>query len=276
MPMPEDPALARLREIIAATGGLLIAFSGGADSTLLAAVAAQVLPRDRLLAVTATGPFFPPNESLEAARLARTLGIPQETITLDHLSLPGLAENPRDRCYHCKSALLRSLTEMASARGLIVAEGSQRDDLGIHRPGRRAVAEAGARTPLAEAGLGKEDVRRISHALGLPTWDRPARPCLATRFPYGTRLTPELLERVAGAERVLAENGFSECRVRDHSDLARLEVPLERLEALLEHREAIASRLRALGFRYVTVDLQGLRSGSMDGGGADENVESGE
>lgn len=264
---PDDEAkLARLQEIIAGTGGMVVAFSGGADSTLLLAVAAQVLPPGRLLAVTAGGDFCPPEEAAEAAALAAELGVEHQVVQFHQLANAKLTRNPRDRCYQCKSLLLAGLRGLAEHRGLpVVAEGSQADDLAAtNRPGVRALAETGSRSPLADAGLGKAEVRRISQEMGLPTWDRPARPCLATRFPYGTRLTAERLSRVAAAERYLGGLGFTDLRVRDHGGLARVEVPVAELPRLAASAAAVTAELRRLGFQHVTADLAGLRSGSMD------------
>jgi len=260
-----EAKLAHLQRIIAATEGTLVAFSGGVDSTLLLAAAAAVLPPSRLLAVTATGEIYPPGEADAARRLAESLGVTHLVVSTDFLADPALASNPRDRCYRCKRRLLDRLWAIARQRGLpVVADGSQADDLAGGRPGVRALQEAGVRSPLAEAGLGKSEVRQLSRLLNLPTWDQPARPCLATRFPYGTQLTSALVRRVAEAEQVLHGLGFPEVRVRDHAGLARLELPLLDLHRLVAQAPTLVPALLALGFRDVTLDLQGLRSGSMD------------
>lgn len=250
------------------TGSLLVAWSGGVDSTYLAAEAHRALG-ERMLAVTATSPLYAARELQEAQRLAATLGIPHLIIDSDELAVPGFADNPPERCYLCKRGLFGELLAVAEARGLAaVADGANRDDRGDYRPGRRAATELGIASPLDELGFTKADIRAASHTLALPTADKAAFACLASRFPYGTRIDAKKLAQVEGLEDELAARGFAQFRVRHHGAVARIEVPPADLPHLLtaELREALLARGRDLGFDWVAVDLEGYRIGSMNRG----------
>jgi uncharacterized protein len=250
--------------------GVVVALSGGVDSSLLACVAAEVLG-DRALAITAEGPMFPEFEIERAQEVAKLCGIRHHVVASRQLDEPRVRANTRDRCYHCKRALGEQLLEIAEDEGLPwIAHGDQADDASAHRPGSRAAEELGLRAPLAEAGLTKADVRELSRDRGLPTSDAPPMACLATRVPYGEELTEQRLSRIEAAEEILRDAGFSALRVRDHKGLARIEVPAARVGELTAEplRGQIAGALRELGFSWVTVDLHGLRSGSMDEDGS--------
>jgi uncharacterized protein len=244
----------------------LIAFSGGVDSSFLLHVAHEVLG-DRCVALTTVSPTTPEDDLEDARTLAAALPVQHVVIDTNELAIPGYAENPTHRCYFCKDNLYTICTAEAERRGLAaVLDGANLDDLGDHRPGLRAAAERAVRHPLVEAGLTKADIRAASRGLGLGTWDRPASPCLSSRFPYGTRITVERLQQVAAAEGLLRRRGFRELRVRYHDQVARLEVPVDEMPRLLEPglREEIVRELGRLGFPYVTLDLQGFRSGSLN------------
>jgi uncharacterized protein len=256
----------RLREAIAGLPGAVVAFSAGVDSTLVAAVAHEVLG-DRAVAVTGVSPSLAPREREEARALAARIGIRHEEIETHELERPGYVENSPERCFHCKDELFSLLTRLAEERApSAVLDGCNLDDRGDFRPGRRAAREHGVRSPLEEAGLSKADVRALSHRRGLPTWDKPALACLASRIPYGTSVNVERLRQVANAEAALRDLGYRELRVRHHGPVARVELPAADLVALADEqsRAALVAAVKAAGFNYVALDLEGLRSGSMN------------
>lgn len=253
-----------LKGILFSLSSVLVAYSGGVDSTLLLKVARDTLG-EKARAVTVKGEVHPEWEVEEALHVARGMGVEPLVVELSVLDHPTFATNPPDRCYHCKSLIFTRLKEIAQEQGLAwVVEGSNRDDLGDYRPGRRALEELEVRSPLLEAGLTKAEIRSLSRYLGLPTWDRPSLACLASRFPYGTALTTATLRQVDQAEAFLGELGFGQRRVRHHGDIARLEIEAEDWPILLENRQRIVARLGELGYTYVTVDLGGYRTGSLN------------
>jgi len=261
-----DAKHARLRELVAGYGSALVCFSGGVDSTLLLRVAHDVLG-DRCLGLTTISVTMAASERRAAVELAAQIGAPLEVVESHELERPGFAQNPTDRCYHCKAELLEIARPRADALGLAeVLLGTNLDDLGDHRPGLRAADERGARQPLVDAGFTKADVRALSRALELPTWDKPQLACLSSRFPYGTEITPERLRRVDAFEDGLRALGFRQLRVRYHGDVARLELDVADMPRALEPRarEAIVTLGRAQGFTFVALDLAGFASGSLN------------
>ncbi|MCD6444452.1 ATP-dependent sacrificial sulfur transferase LarE [Candidatus Bathyarchaeota archaeon] len=259
--------LERLIKWFEGKNGVLVAFSGGVDSTLVTYAAHKALG-DRVLAVTADSISLPPGELEEAVRLARLIGVRHRVVKVDELADPRFVENPPDRCYYCKRMLLSVLRGIASEEGLeVIVDGSNADDYRDFRPGLRALKEFDVRSPLAELGFTKKDVREVSRLLGLPTADKPSMACLASRLPYGTAITYERLRRVSEAESFIRRlTGVKQLRVRDHGSIARIEVGRDERHLLFDEKvlDTIWSKLRSLGYTYVTLDLYGYRSGSLN------------
>lgn len=254
----------RLKDLLRGLGGVAVAFSGGVDSTFLLKAAREALG-DRVLAITAQSCFFPRRELDEADEFCAREGIRHEICVCDELSVPGIRENPHNRCYLCKRSLFEKMTALAASLGFdCVAEGSNMDDLGDYRPGLQAVAELGVASPLREAGLYKAEIRALSKELGLPTWNKPSFACLASRFVYGEPLSEEKLNMVERAEQLLLDMGLTQMRVRVHGDIARIEALPEQFALIIQNRERLAAEFKKIGFSYTALDLQGYRTGSMN------------
>jgi len=259
-----DAKLERLRAIFAPIRSAIVAFSGGVDSTLVLKVAHDAAG-ERVLAITTTSPTMPDEDRQSALRMARMIGARHLVIESDELAIPGYAANPIDRCYLCKTNLFEICRARADQLGIDeIFDGLNLDDLQDYRPGMKAAAEKRVRHPLVEAELAKTEVRELSRRLMLPTWDRASSPCLSSRFPYGTTITPEALDKVARGERLLHALGFEVARVRYHGDVARIEIEPSQMGRILELRGQIDDQFRAIGFRFVALDLRGFRSGSLN------------
>lgn len=257
-----------LKTKVKETGGLAVAFSGGVDSSFLAAVARAELG-DRAIAVTALSPTYPEHTRNEAVKVAKLIGIRHIMVDSNELEIPGFAKNPLDRCYHCKRELFKVVGKIAHRYGIkAVADGNNADDIGDYRPGMRAAREAGVLSPLMQAGLGKKEIRILSRRFKLPTADKPAFACLASRFPYGSTITEKKLKAVDKVEQFIRSLGFSQVRARHHGDVARIEVLPDDIPAIVRPviRKKIVRAAKRAGFIHVSIDLLGYRTGSMNEG----------
>jgi pyridinium-3,5-biscarboxylic acid mononucleotide sulfurtransferase len=259
-----DAKLALLRDELRRLGRVVVAFSGGADSAFLTAVARETLGRDAAHAVTAVSPSLAGAEREDCRALAKEWDLRWTPVETAEMERAAYRVNDPDRCFHCKAELMDVVAPIAAVEAATVVLGVNVDDLGDHRPGQRAAAEAGAEFPLVTAGFTKADVRDASRRLGLRTWAKPAAACLASRVPYGTEVTVNVLSRVERAEAALHELGFAQVRVRHYGDTARIEIELPELGRAVAEREAIVAAVKAAGYRYVTLDLEGFRTGSMN------------
>jgi uncharacterized protein len=253
-----------LKELLGAYGGAVVAFSGGADSTFLACIARTVL-KDRVLAVTASSETYPEHEIKAAADLAQQLGLPHLLIHTEELADGKFTANPPERCYHCKNELFHKLLHIGEKHGLpAVLDGTNYDDRLDFRPGMQAARELGIKSPLLEAELTKEEIRELSREMGIPTWNKPSLPCLASRFPYGEAITIEKLSMAAKGEAYLRSLGLSNLRLRHHGNIARIEVDPEAFPVIMRNAAAVCATLKQIGYTYITLDLQGFRSGSLN------------
>ena len=260
--------LDRLRAIFTPMRAVIVAFSGGVDSTFVLKVAYETIG-DRVLALTTTSPTMPDEDRDSALQMAQLIGARHLVLESNELEIPGYAQNPINRCYLCKSNLFTVCEAKAAELGIEeIVDGLNLDDLHDYRPGMKAASEKRVRHPLVEGELSKAEIRELSRALGLPTWDRPASPCLSSRFPYGTLITPEGLEKVAAGEKFLRALGFRVVRVRYHGEVARIELETSELPRIFapEVREIVEQEFRKIGFRFVAIDLRGFRSGSLNEG----------
>lgn len=257
----------QLKKLLASMGGAIVAYSGGVDSTFLLKVAYEVL-KDKVLAVVATSLTYPEDEVRQAIQLAQKMGVRVRLVETREMENPAFSANPPDRCYHCKQELFSMLKKIAAEEGFsFILDGTNYDDRKDYRPGARAARELGVRSPLAEVKLRKEEIRLLSRWLRLPTWDKPSLACLASRFPYFTEIKPERLAKISKAEAILRNLGFKQVRVRHQSDeLARIEIKPEEFSLIIDPiiRKKIVKRFKSLGYIYITLDLEGYRSGSLN------------
>ncbi len=268
-------SLAQLRELLTDLERVVVAFSGGADSAFLAHTATEVLGAERAQCVTAASPSLPEYELADCEALAREWDLNWSKVSTAELTNPLYQQNEADRCAHCKTALMDALDPIAAAAvnaSAVVVLGVNLDDLGDHRPGQQAASSRGARFPLVEAGFTKAAIREHSRQLGLRTWDKPAAACLASRVPYGTEVTVALLGKIERAETALRQLGLAQLRVRDYDHTARLEVPVEDFEKVLAMSPQVVEAVKAVGYQYVTLDLEGFRSGNLNLALADPQV----
>lgn len=257
----------KAKEILKNLGSVVIAFSGGVDSTLLLKLSLETLGKKNVLAVTAKSPTYPQKEVEEAQKIAALLQASHLIVETEETKNPLFYKNPPDRCYYCKKELFSVLEREKERRGLAaIIDGSNADDLKDYRPGRKAAQEMGIHSPLAEAGLSKEEVRKLAQRYALPNWNKPSFACLASRIPYGVKITAEKLEKIEKGEDFLKKEGFSTVRIRDHGEIARIELGEEEISKILSpsRREKITKKLRELGYLYITIDLEGYKSGSLN------------
>jgi len=265
MQIPLDIKLTNLRNNLKEMNKVIVGYSGGVDSTFLLAMAKQVLG-DNVQAITISSPLIPKNEVKEAIKISELIGVSHHILDIDVLTHHKIKNNDKKRCYYCKEMIFTHLHKLAKQdTTTIIIEGSTADDKKEYRPGRKALKELKIRSPLLDVELTKQEIRKVSKQMNLPTWNKPASPCLATRFPYGTTITTEKLKQVEQAEQYLQSIGFTILRVRHHNQLARIEVPPQDIPKLLEKSDTIINNLQTIGYKFVTIDIDGYHSGCYDG-----------